>query len=233
MHTKEINRAQQVWDSLKVDLFTTRLFVDPVAVPLVALFSNFKFLTPNRVTLLALIAGLVSAFFFSTGSFTAGAFSYYIFFLFDCIDGKLARLTKNFSPLGAFYDFTVDRIVVSAMGFGLCVAFLENGRKTDCLLAFGFILVFLLKDAVSLKWPANLVASKGPSSPDVSSRKRGLSSRLKIHFNPGQIMSCFVVFFAAPLLGVFTEGLIFGIACVLISIAKNIILPFSQYQRQS
>src|ERR1700730_453593 len=78
----------------KRDSWWTVLLVDPLAVHLVRLADRFRWVTPNRITLLAFLIGLASA-----GSFLAagpwwlvlGAVLYHVAFVLDCVDGKLAR----------------------------------------------------------------------------------------------------------------------------------------------
>jgi hypothetical protein len=68
--------------------------------------------TPNAVTAISMGISVVAAGFFSTGQrwgMILGALSLYFAFVFDCVDGQLARYTRQFSTLGAWLDATFDR----------------------------------------------------------------------------------------------------------------------------
>ncbi|MEV0406267.1 CDP-alcohol phosphatidyltransferase family protein [Actinoallomurus sp. NPDC050550] len=68
--------------------------------------------TPNFVTAISMGISVVAAYFFSTGQrwgMVLGGVSLYFAFVFDCVDGQLARYTRQFSTLGAWLDATFDR----------------------------------------------------------------------------------------------------------------------------
>ncbi|MCO6004817.1 CDP-alcohol phosphatidyltransferase family protein [Actinoallomurus purpureus] len=68
--------------------------------------------TPNGVTAISMGISVVAAYFFSTGQrwgMILGGVSLYFAFVFDCVDGQLARYTRQFSTLGAWLDATFDR----------------------------------------------------------------------------------------------------------------------------
>jgi hypothetical protein len=68
--------------------------------------------TPNGVTAISMGISVVAAGFFSYGqrwSMVVGAVFLYFAFVFDCVDGQLARYTRQFSTLGAWLDATFDR----------------------------------------------------------------------------------------------------------------------------
>lgn len=226
---KLFNRGEMrsVWNAMKMDIFTTRLFFDPLAVPLTIFFSKVKWITPNKVTLMALLPGVIGAFFFMRGNFYMGALGYYLFFLLDSVDGKLARLTTTFDPLGAFYDFVVDRIVISVMTFGMCISFIRLEMIPEVILSFAFIIIFFLKDVFDLKWSASGVVKKADSNESVASF--GILARYKIHFKPGQLLSCFVVFIGGPLSGAYCVSFCLGILCLLFSMLSNVVLPYASY----
>jgi len=225
------NEIRSVWDAMKMDIFTTRLFFDPLAVPLTIIFSKVKWITPNRVTLMALFPGIMGAFFFVQGNPIMGALGYYVFFLLDSIDGKLARFTSTFDPLGAFYDFAVDRIVISMMVCGMCISFVRLEMFSEFISALGFILIFLLKDVFDLKWKASGVC-KNPAANKTVERS-GILARCKIHFKPGQLLSCFIVFIAGPVSGGYTICFGAGILCLFLSMVSGVVLPYILYLKST
>jgi hypothetical protein len=81
-------------------------------------------LTPNMVTSISMAIAVVSAVWFSAGTRTGqilGAILLYLAFLFDCVDGQLARYTRQFSTLGAWLDATFDRAKEYTVYAGLAV----------------------------------------------------------------------------------------------------------------
>ncbi|MFF3613252.1 CDP-alcohol phosphatidyltransferase family protein [Streptomyces sp. NPDC002580] len=106
----------------KRDAWWTVLLVDPVATPLVRQVAMRTKVTPNQITVGAFLLGLVSAACFALGEWrwlVAGAVLYHVSFIFDCMDGKLARLTGQGSVFGAWLDFVFDRIRVAACAVAL------------------------------------------------------------------------------------------------------------------
>ncbi|MEU5896873.1 MULTISPECIES: CDP-alcohol phosphatidyltransferase family protein [Streptomyces] len=106
----------------KRDAWWTVMLVDPVATPLVRFTAMRTRVTPNQITWGAFILGLGSAACFAFGDWkwlVLGAVIYHVSFIFDCMDGKLARLTGQGSVFGAWLDFVFDRIRVMVCGVAL------------------------------------------------------------------------------------------------------------------
>jgi phosphatidylglycerophosphate synthase len=82
-------------------------------------------LTPNQVTSVSMLLGLIAAIAFATGrpaGMVAGAVLLQVAFTADCVDGQLARYTRQFSKLGAWLDSVFDRgkeyVVYAGLAFG-------------------------------------------------------------------------------------------------------------------
>lgn len=117
-HLAEVRRITEK----KRDAWWTVLLVDPVATPLVRQLALRTRVTPNQITWGAFLLGLVSAACFALGDWrwlVAGAVIYHVSFIFDCMDGKLARLTGQGSVFGAWLDFVFDRIRVAVCAVAL------------------------------------------------------------------------------------------------------------------
>jgi hypothetical protein len=87
--------------------------------------------TPNQVTLLSFAIGLYSAFCFSRGTFTSillGAILLQVSIIVDCVDGELARYTRQFSKLGAWLDAVTDRVKEYMVFMGLAYGAALEGR---------------------------------------------------------------------------------------------------------
>jgi phosphatidylglycerophosphate synthase len=93
------------------DGFFTTFFVSPYS-RYIAKWAARRGWTPNGVTVLSMALGAAAAAAFATGTrsgLVAGAVLLQLAFTFDCVDGQLARYTRQFSALGAWLDGTFDR----------------------------------------------------------------------------------------------------------------------------
>ncbi|MEN8153336.1 MAG: CDP-alcohol phosphatidyltransferase family protein [Acidobacteriota bacterium] len=107
-----------------VDLFLFR--------PVSFIFTKFLVkipITPNQISLLSLISGIVSGIFFSYGdkkSFVYGGLFFILCHIFDLLDGMIARLKKNGTPLGRIIDGWVDYITSIAVYLGFLLGLLKG-----------------------------------------------------------------------------------------------------------
>lgn len=114
------------------DGFFTTYFVSPYSKYL-ARWSAKVGLTPNIVTSISMALGAVAAVAFATGSrlgMVIGALVLQAAFTFDCVDGQLARYTRQFSKLGAWLDSVFDRgkeyLVFAGLAIGATAGFDDN-----------------------------------------------------------------------------------------------------------
>ncbi|MFE0588546.1 DUF5941 domain-containing protein [Micromonospora echinospora] len=91
-------------------------------------------LTPTGVTMISVLFAVVAAVLFGVGgrpALVAGGVLLYLGFMLDCVDGQLARYTRNFSPWGGWLDTMADRakeyVVYAGLGFGMTHAGLGDG----------------------------------------------------------------------------------------------------------
>jgi archaetidylinositol phosphate synthase len=91
-------------------------YLEPVA----EVFVRFK-ITPNQISLLALVAGGVCAFLFYKSEFLLGSLALLASAIFDLIDGSVARKTNAHTNFGAVFDWIVDKYVdaIVLLGIGL------------------------------------------------------------------------------------------------------------------
>lgn len=114
------------------DGFFTTYFVSPYS-RYIARWCARLGLTPNIVTSISMLMGIVAAVAFATGSRTgliAGAVLLQLAFTLDCVDGQLARYTRQFSKLGAWLDSVFDRgkeyVVFAGLAIGATAGFGDN-----------------------------------------------------------------------------------------------------------
>ena len=87
--------------------------------------------TPNQVTLLSFAIGLYSAYLFSRATFLAtlvAAILLQVSIIVDCVDGELARYTRQFSKLGAWLDAVTDRVKEYIVFLGLAYGAGKEGK---------------------------------------------------------------------------------------------------------
>jgi Family of unknown function (DUF5941)/CDP-alcohol phosphatidyltransferase len=93
------------------DGFFTTFFVSPYS-RYIARWCARRGFTPNQVTTVSVLIGLAAAIAFATGErwgLVTGAVLLQLAFTTDCVDGQLARYTRQFSKLGAWLDSVFDR----------------------------------------------------------------------------------------------------------------------------
>jgi len=95
----------------------------PLSFPLtwIAVWAH---ITPNQVTLLSFAAGIGAFTLIAWGGagLVAGSCLFALLNILDCVDGNVARIRKQDSPLGKFYDAAVGLIfylVYLMLGLGL------------------------------------------------------------------------------------------------------------------
>jgi archaetidylinositol phosphate synthase len=91
-------------------------YLEPVADVFVRLG-----ITPNQISVLALIAGFSSAYLFFYGRYFWGSMALILSAIFDLVDGSVARKTNSHSNFGAVFDWIVDKYVdaLVLLGVGL------------------------------------------------------------------------------------------------------------------
>jgi phosphatidylglycerophosphate synthase len=90
--------------------------------------------SPNTITVLATVVGLLAAAGFAVGTYAAGITAALLFQLaavIDCSDGEVARLTFTESPFGAWLDITLDNVVHMAIFGGIAMGVYQNAVGSD------------------------------------------------------------------------------------------------------
>jgi hypothetical protein len=114
-------------------------------------------ITPNMVTTLSLVMVLLAMWAFWRGEFGWGLLAAWIMTFLDTVDGKLARVTLQSSPLGNVFDHSIDLIhppfwwwawVVGLGAYGLP---LENASTVLWVIIGGYILQ-RLEEGLFIVW---------------------------------------------------------------------------------
>ena len=85
------------------------LFLKYITFPLVFLMVNFTRITPNIISFISFVFGLTSAFLYFNGEILIAGLSYFVSYIFDATDGKVARIKKIGKIYGAWVDTFIDR----------------------------------------------------------------------------------------------------------------------------
>lgn len=103
--------------------------------------------TPNMLTTLSLICGVLSASFIFQGKPKQGAILFLLNYLFDCMDGHMARRFKMESKFGDWYDHISDWVTALIIGYALIK---NNNYKPLTNVKILFVLLFLILS--TMKW---------------------------------------------------------------------------------
>ncbi|MEN9679892.1 MAG: hypothetical protein RLZ57_1021 [Actinomycetota bacterium] len=97
---------------------------------------------PNQITVISFLIGVYAAYLFSLGTTTNylfGAVLLQVSLIVDCVDGELARYTRNFSDLGAWLDAVTDRVKEYLVFFAMAYGAAKNGQDLWALASFMMI----------------------------------------------------------------------------------------------
>ncbi|MFB9253856.1 CDP-alcohol phosphatidyltransferase family protein [Sphaerisporangium melleum] len=128
------------------DSWWTVFMVDPVACRVALFVANRTEITPNALTRCSLVLGMVSAACFAANHLVLGAGLFYLSFMIDCVDGKIARLKGTGTPFGLWLDYVGDRIRVVCCAAGLAYGqYTVTGRMAYVLLGAGIAVLDLFR----------------------------------------------------------------------------------------
>ena len=129
-----MNLLQEYKSSLKkieVEEIFDLYFYRPLAFLLVKGIYHTS-ITPNKLTVMSMIFGVIGGFFYSVGThhaFIIGAILILLYNVFDCSDGQLARLKKNGTAVGRILDGIADYVVSIAVYFGIAFGYANSSSN--------------------------------------------------------------------------------------------------------
>lgn len=226
------------------DSWWTVLLVDPIAGRLVRLVAANRFVTPNVLTGVAFLLGLVAAGMFLLATplwLTIGALVYFAGFVVDCMDGKIARLHGSGSVLGSWVDFILDRVRVVLCTVTLFVGqYLHTGQALFLYTALGVVFLALFGyvngaeiDKAMARMSARTAERAGtggrasaadPQLPRAVDRVRATLHRHRIRLNiVSGVEFEMAIFVVAPLVAVLTGPTALAVVAV---VAGTLLLVF-------
>lgn len=167
-HLRETFRPREEWWS--------RVFATPAAYWILGVVADWRWITPNRLTLLSLATALVACFLITTGderNFLIAAAVIQVSYIADCMDGQLARYRNTSSRFGAFFDKWSDYVKFPAILLALTIDALHRD-PSHTPMVLGLAAVFLVGYLPYLKSLASSELGIGPwsvfSKPGFASR---------------------------------------------------------------
>ncbi|MFB9879055.1 CDP-alcohol phosphatidyltransferase family protein [Planobispora siamensis] len=148
------------------DSWWTVFLVDPVACRLTLYVANHTAVTPNGLTRFSLVLGMGSAIWFAAGQLVAGAALFYLSFMVDCMDGKIARLKGTGTAFGLWLDYVGDRVRVVLCAGGLAFGqYAATGDLVYILLGAGVAVLDLFRyvNAPQMKRVREVVRESRPA----------------------------------------------------------------------
>ena len=141
-----------------------------LAHPVSFVLANFTRVSPNAVTIVGGGCGILGSAFFVSEQWRLAGCAYIAFFVLDCSDGTIARLTDRVSARGARLDLLSDRGVLLIAILGRAAWHLSKQQPVEAWLCLGYLTSQYILD---LNWLLRLretPASDSVRTPDGSSR---------------------------------------------------------------
>jgi archaetidylinositol phosphate synthase len=110
---------------IKYSDFISNYFYQQIAFLITSFLVKTK-ITPNLVTIISLLLGIISAIFVYYQYFILGVFFLNFSFILDCVDGQLARAKKLESDFGTWLDNISDRVVENVIILSLAYLYIDD-----------------------------------------------------------------------------------------------------------
>jgi len=136
--------------------------------------ANYTSLTPRMLTWIGFFSALVASYFFFKGYIIIGAVLYFGRYLFDQIDGDVARLKKDPSRWGTYLDNWTGRVAFGINAFAFTFGQFIQAREMIWIIMGSFLLFFILFHS----WESNRIAHIiGKRFKDIVVRTKGIESK--------------------------------------------------------
>jgi phosphatidylglycerophosphate synthase len=146
-------KLYELWGTKnKDDEWWSSFITSPLAIAINYLVVDFKWLTPNLITLFSFVTAVIAALFIISGgavNFVIAAILIHLSHVLDCMDGQMARFRKTPSLAGSFFDKMTDQIQVS-IWFGSVgyAAYIQSQSVLPVFLAFVGVSFYFLRGYV-------------------------------------------------------------------------------------
>ncbi|MDY6969245.1 MAG: CDP-alcohol phosphatidyltransferase family protein [Spirochaetota bacterium] len=199
----------------------------PFVRPLSLVIANKTNFTPNQITFFSFFLSIISFVLFIYGDavyLIIGGFFFELSYIFDCVDGTIARLKNNGTYFGELWDHLLDRVKDNGLFFAIAYGqYNISGDISWFYYSFFIIIVFSiyntrvqvleiieLKHSMKLKEKMEDIGKKKRNNlmNDVSiitlvKRWIRFSFNHDLNPNPGAPETEALIFFIAPILSLF------------------------------
>ena len=127
-----------------------KILTDIPALGITYLIVNFTKISANFVTYIGAMFALVSAFYVLNDNLILAAIFFYISFMCDFLDGRIARIRKTASNFGKKLDLAFDRLIFCSLTLIYLYYFEMNEMLTEQLLLILFAMIFLTYDVLEM-----------------------------------------------------------------------------------
>lgn len=225
----------------QVDAVWTVWVVDPIVERTLPFIANRTKITPNQLTLISFVLGLIAVYFFFLGdrsSLIVAAILAEVGFIFDCMDGKLARLkgpysgTGKYAPLGVIADYANDKTLAILRGFALGYGqWVATSDVSFLVLAFIYT-TFHLYNILVATWYGKTGVEPGgsPVAAVLVSKGGGFMRRFKTFTRhhrllpiPSSVETGTILYFIAPIFGQVKLGYFIAIPILFLGIVYTIL----------
>jgi phosphatidylglycerophosphate synthase len=124
-------------DENQIDNLIYKYIVEPISPILYSLH-----ITPNMVTMMSFICGLLSVYYLYHKKYTLSAISYLFGYILDCVDGYLARKYDQITKFGDYFDHISDSVI------NIMIVYIFLCRKKYYKIVI--ILIFLILTSIHL-----------------------------------------------------------------------------------
>ncbi|MDZ4837537.1 MAG: CDP-alcohol phosphatidyltransferase family protein [Candidatus Melainabacteria bacterium] len=121
----------------------SRVFATPVANAALHVVADWKFLTPNRLTMASFVLTIMTAGLIVYGAHIAAAILLQVAYILDCMDGQLARYRGVSSEFGSFLDKWSDFVKFPMIIIALTVASTEHVHSMSSTVTGFLALLFI------------------------------------------------------------------------------------------
>ena len=210
---KECRRTTSLWI----------LLLEPFAIITTWVLVNYSKIKPNTITIIGSSIAFFSAFLLFNNYLILAALFFELYYVFDMVDGRIARLKNQSSNFGKCLDKLLDRMIYFILAFTLIFINI-NDDNFKLILLFGIIFIFLeifnLYTSLLIKDVFKLEKRK-----DEHSKKPKTSSKLKTRGTisllfPTGVEAVHILFF----IGVITNKIVYCFIVADIIIVLNLVV---------
>lgn len=219
----------------KRDYWWTVLFTDPIALPAVRWLARSRRISPDQLSVLAVLLGLCVGPAFATGTrwgLVVGAILFQLAFIADCMDGKLARALGTGTARGEALDAIGDAFRRASASLGIILYLWRTDDPwTDYAYVFGGIYVvaayffFELSGGSEVRQQAWFKKEGSTETASAPAEGKGLAAALarrRLMPTPGMPDVQATAFIIGPLSGFVVPALWVATAMLLAGITINL-----------